>query len=634
MQLEWKYSKKEILQLYLNLVPYGGNIEGVKSASVLYFDKLPDYLSLAEITALSIIPNRPTSLVIGKNNDLIIQERNKWLNRFGERSLFGEEAIQDALDEPLLAERREHPDGAPHFSRRVRYAAEHNNLRTTLNADMQRRLERLAKSNAQGLKTFGVHNCAILVIENKTAAVRAYVGSADFYEGVDGGQVDGIRAFRSPGSTLKPILYGLAFDAGMFTPKSKIADVPVDFAGYRPKNYDQSYNGWVSIEQALAQSLNIPPVKILDSLSPDSLIRTLIEADFKGIAQQRKNLGLSTILGGCGVSLEELTQFYSAFPNQGRLCGLNMFEHGDQNLGNFKPIIETQILSPGAAFMCTEILTQLERPDMPPGYESSFSLPKIAWKTGTSYGRRDAWSIGYNRDYTIGVWVGNFSGQGVPELNGAGMATPLLFKCFAQVDPESPAEWYSPPKEVDFRLVCEESGKVPSDSCKNQIMDYYIPGVSSTDKCNHQIKMAVSMDQSFSYCNYCRPQGGLRYRWYENHTAEMIDYFIAQGIPYEKTPPHNPQCESTKTGEGPKITKPTNGLDYLLNKNENQQMELKALSVGSVKKVYWYVNDRFLGESSPEKGLFFSPQKSGRLKISCADEHGRHSDIFVNIEFY
>jgi len=238
LQLELAYTKDEILQLYLNLVPYGGNIEGVKAAALIYFNKAPNHLSLAEITTLSIIPNRPTSLRPGKNDTYLIQERNKWLQRFKEDNLFAPDFIDDALEEAFLAHRYSIPKKAPHLVRKlVNEQPKVHLIKSTLNASLQGSVEDIVKNYTRKLKNYNIQNAAVLVVNNTNSEVVAYIGSADFYNDEDGGQVNGIEAIRSPGSTLKPLIYAMGFDKGNISPKLKVEDLPVDFSGYSPTNY-------------------------------------------------------------------------------------------------------------------------------------------------------------------------------------------------------------------------------------------------------------------------------------------------------------------------------------------------------------------------------------------------------------
>ncbi|GAB2533552.1 penicillin-binding protein 1C [Rufibacter soli] len=627
LQLEWMYSKDEILLFYLNLVPYGGNIEGVKAASVLYFQQSPRQLSLAQAVALTVIPNKPSSLRIGVQNQQIVAFRNKWLRHFARQQAFPEDAIEDALLEPLEARRMAAPHVAPHFAYRM-YRQHQNQaiIKTTLNLAVQEKVEQLAYNYLQQLKYKNIHNAAVLVINNHTQAVEAYLGSADFSDALHGGQVDGVRALRSPGSTLKPFLYATAFEQGLITPKSIIADVPINYSGYRPENYFGTYSGNITIERALATSLNIPAVKLLDQVGVPTFVRKLKLADFSQMKKNGDQLGLSLILGGCAVKLEELTALYAALARQGTYAPLRWLQEDSARQ-------EKQLLSPGATFMVNQILTQLQRPDLPHNADNSGHLPKIAWKTGTSYGRKDAWSIGYNQKYTVGVWVGNFSGEGVPELNGTDTATPLLFSIFNTIDYNSPNQWYAAPKSVGTRSVCAESGRPGNSFCQDLVVDTFLPGISSAVKCTHLKKVPVSLDGQYAYCTACLPEGGYAQKWYPNHSPEILTYFVTQQLPYVALPPHNPACSRIFQEYAPIIASPTAGMEYLLEKAEHQQLMLQCTPHNEVKKVYWYVNDQFLKAAPGNESVFFAPDKAGKLKISCLDDQGRNTNSYVTVRF-
>ena len=626
MQLEWKYSKKEILQLYLNLVPYGSNIEGVKSASVIYFGKMPNHLSIAEITALSIIPNRPVSLRLGKNNDVITAERNKWLKKYKKAKLFKEQYIDDALEEPLMAYRHEVPRLAPHLSYRLKNQYPNIDIiRTTINLETQQKCEKIVSEYSKRQYFQNIKNATALIIDNKTRNVIAYIGSADYTNSEDGGQVDGIRAVRSPGSSLKPLLYAMAFYEGIITPKTIISDVPVSFSGYEPENYDSRFNGNVSVEYALATSLNVPAVKILSEVSPQKFIAKLGDANFYEIEANKHHLGLSVILGGCGITSEELTSLYCSFANKGVYKPIN-FVNGKTSKGE-KPLI-----SAGAAYVITEILTQIKRPDLPLDWANSTHMPQIAWKTGTSYGRKDAWSVGYNNNYTVGVWVGNFSGEGVPDLSGAEKATPLLFQIFNAIDYNSKKEWFSMPDDIELRYVCAQTGKVPNTYCNDLVLDYYIPGVSSTQTCDHLKKVLINPDSTMSYCTSCCPQLGYIEAYYPNLAPEIITYYDKNLIKYKKIPPHNPKCERMLQGENPRITSPIDDNEYYVNVNDSMQIMLSCDVANDVRTVYWYINKKFYRSAAKGEKIFFVPNE-GKVEISCSDDKGRNSNISIEVKF-
>ncbi len=652
VQLEWHFSKNEILQLYLNLIPYGGNIEGLKSASLLYFGKTPQLLSLAELTTLTIIPNRPSSLRLGRNNARIVQERNRWLTRFRDAGLYNDTTIADALTEPLTAYRREAPQLAPHLARRLR--ADHPDapiVRASVRADAQATAERIVQNYANRLRASAIHNAAVLVVDNVTREVVAYVGSADFRNAIDGGQVDGVRAVRSPGSALKPLLYGLAFDAGIITPKTKLADVPTNFGGYEPDNYDRRFNGPVTAEFALANSLNIPAVALLNDIGTSALVSALGKAGFTSVKKQAKDLGLSMVLGGCGVTLEEMTRLYVGLANGGAVQPLSFImptgpplrkevpqteairlfaRKQDSSSRNGGPVGMTKITSPEAAYLVTQTLVQITRPDLPNNFDNSYHLPRIAWKTGTSYGRRDAWSIGYNRRYTIGVWVGNFSGVGVAELSGANTATPLLFQLFNALDYNSPSGWFRPPANLSHRLICPETGDVPGDSCGHPVTDAFIMGVSRYRPCQHRKPVWTNRAGTLSYCAHCRPDDAVR-RLYPNLAPNVLAFYQSQRIPFTTVPPHNPACERVYGDAGPLITSLNAGSEYYINPRQPAELELACQAASDVRTVFWYLNDKLYRRAMPTEAVFFKP-RPGLLKISCADDRGRHSDLRVLVK--
>ena len=649
LQLEWHFTKDEILQLYVNLAPYGSNVEGLKSAALLYFQKSPEVLSLAEITALVVVPNRPSSLRLGTRNAAVRAARDRWLRRFGEAGLFGKGEIADALAEPLTVRRHEAPKAAPHLSLRLaREAADAGPIiRSTLRPEMQAKTEGLVKNHVARLRALHIRNAAVLVLDNQTRTVAAYVGSADFNDPTDGGQVDGIRAVRSPGSALKPLLYATAIDRGLLTPRTQLLDVPTSFGGYEPVNFDQKFHGPVTAEFALANSLNVPAVRVLRDVTTPVLVSQLKKAGFETVKRAGPKLGLSLVLGGCGVTLEELTNLFAAFAHEGK------FEKARFITGNLTPGPSPAercenssigsplsrrgaggevLVSPEAAFLTTQILSQITRPDLPNGYEYTYRLPKIAWKTGTSFGKRDAWSIGYNARFTVGVWVGNFSGEGVPELSGAALATPLLFDVFNAIDYNAPARWFGPPKGLMQRKVCALSGLPPGEFCEHSVLDAYLPGVTATPTCQHVKAVFTNASGSFSYCTRCQPDSGAVRRLYPNLAPELLAWYEGERIPYARIPPHNPACTRVFAEDGPVIVSPLDGGEFFLSKTDNQQLALRGQVPNGVGAVFWYVNDQLLRKAGPGETVFFRPQP-GKVRIACVDDQGRKAAVGVVVRW-
>lgn len=626
-QLELHCSKTEILQLYLNLLPYGGNIEGVKAASFLYFGQPPQALSPAQIVTLVVIPNNPNYLRIASGNNRIIAERNKWIRQLTDSKIFTPEESADALIEPLQFERYDAPRRIPHFARYLSKKSSYaNRIQTFINPELQANVENIVSTEINRYRNLGITNCAVIVINNTTHKLESWVGSAGFNEAMFQGQVDGVVSLRSPGSALKPFLFAQAIDEGLITPHTIVSDIPANFGGFRPQNYDETFRGLLPAGEALALSLNIPSVDLLNKISVPRFTDKLSKGGLKWIGANRKKLGLSVVLGGCGVTLLELTQFYTTFANKGLLYPVRM------DASDMEQNPDT-LFSEASSWMITEILTGLKRPDLPTNFENSMNMPKIAWKTGTSYGRRDAWSIGYNPDYTVGVWVGNFDGKGIPELAGSDFAAPILFKVFNYLIQHKTSSWYKMPQSVDFRIVCSESGLPPSHFCSNLSTDYYIPGISPNKKCTHLVEVHTDPDETVSYCRSCLPETGYKTDYYPNLPAEVITYFQEKNIPYRKIPAHNPSCSRIMKDQNPVITSLLDGKEYILYKNASTQLQLSCSVSPDVNKVYWYVNDSCIGEADPGSKVFFKPFQ-GKIKISCSDDRGRNTDISVLVRYF
>lgn len=625
-QLELHDSKNEILELYINLLPYGGNIQGIKAASFLYFGQEPQALSLAQIVTLAIIPNDPNHQRLGINNDRIVKERNLWLRKLSKKGIFEKATLDDALLEPLTAKRFDAPKQIPHLARLLsNLNPDKPVIQTFIDPRIQDFIENAVSNEVNMYRGIGVSNAAVVLIDNRTHTVAAYVGSAGFSDSQFQGQVDGASSLRSPGSALKPFLYALAMDRGQITPKTVLQDIPQNFNGYRPLNYDETFRGRLPASQALALSLNIPAVDLANRVGVDLFNEKLSRGGLKWIGERKKLLGLSVILGGCGVTLTELTSLYSCLATDGIKYPLRF----TSETGISAP---DTLFSPQSVWMIHEILTGLKRPDLPNNFENTVNLPHIAWKTGTSYGRRDAWSFGYNPDYTVGVWVGNFDGTGVPELSGADFATPILFKIFNFLTYNQKPAWFKRPAGLDFRLVCSESGLPPGESCTNLVMDDYIPAVSPNRKCDHLIPVFVNESGSISYCRSCLPQAGYRTDYYPNLSPGLIAFYEEEQIPYKKIPPHNPLCNRVYHNDSPVITSLTEGKEYILYASAKQQLQLAFTATSDVNRVYWYINDKFFKEAKRGQKLFFTPD-AGLIKISCSDDKGRNTDIQVKVTF-
>jgi penicillin-binding protein 1C len=625
-QLEWAYTKDEILTLYLNLVPYGGNIEGIAAASQIYFGTDPRHVNLSQAVILCVIPNRPGSLRPSGGVSRITEARNKWLKRMERNGVFAAEDVAQAMAETVVMTRNEVPRRIPHLAYRFKKTASHTGtFRSTIDAGIQDITETVALKHARRISPMQIRNIAVVVVENDNRKVRAYMGSQDFSDERYSGQVDGCMAVRSPGSALKPLVYALAIDKGLITPAAMLVDVPVNYSGYTPENFNSKCHGLISASQALSHSLNIPAVSLLSETGLSQFTGSLRKCGFRSLHSDRE-LGLPVVLGGCGVRATELASLFCTFANGGIYMPLCYQE----NMTEARPV---RIVSEASAYMITEMLAGTERPDFPDQSGNISGTMKLAWKTGTSYGRKDAWCIGYNGKYTIAVWAGNFNGTGVPELTGSSIATPLLFDLFRAIDRGSPKSWFVPPASADIRLVCPHSGLPPGADCADLVPDYFIASVSDNRPCTHVRTVFTAANGSFAYCMQCLPESGYKKELVENLPPAVTSFYESQGIAYHKPPPHNPGCARLYSEKPPQIISPVDGREYLLEKNAGQQLALHCQVTPETGKVYWFVNDHLLDAVAPGTPVFFAPDP-GEYKISCSDDQGRNQDIHIRVTGY
>ncbi len=423
LQLEWRYSKAEILGFYLTLAPYGGNLEGIRAASLAWLGKEPSRLTAAEAALLVVLPQAPSRLRPDRYPERARAARDKVLARMEQLGVLTAQQVEEARQEPLPNQRRTLPFLAPHLAERLRATQPETTIHHTfIDRDLQRTLETLARQQHSVLEPHS--SIAIVVVANHHQQVLAYIGGSDFHDPRRAGQVDLIRAVRSPGSTLKPLIYGLGFDDLLIHPETLIEDVPTRFGDYSPTNFRNTYAGQLTVREALQQSLNIPAVAVLEQVGPARVAARLREVGLPlhwNAAYPQP--GLPLVLGGVGMTLEELTTLYASFAEDGRVAPLRFSPADPETPGHW-------LLSPTACWYLGEILRGSPVPQnvAPP---ASTAQPRfIAHKTGTSYGFRDAWALGFDADYTVGVWVGRPDGSPSPGHYGRNTAAPLLFRVF------------------------------------------------------------------------------------------------------------------------------------------------------------------------------------------------------------
>lgn len=413
LQLEWHLSKSEILTLYLNRAPFGGTLQGIGAASWAYLGKPPAQLSYGEAALLAVLPQAPSRLRPDRWPQRAQAARDKVLARMRTQGVWPDKAVQEAIEEPVWLFPRQMPQLAPLFSRRVLASSRNEKVVTTLDAGLQRQLEDLALNWKSRLPPRS--SLAIVVVDHTNMKVRGWVGSADITDDSRFGHIDMVSAIRSPGSVLKPFVYAMALDDGLIHPASLLQDVPRRFSDYRPGNFDSGFHGPVSASEALVRSLNLPAVQVLEAYGPKRFAATLRNAGLPLKLPAGVEPNLSLILGGAGAKLEDIVAGYSAFARHGNAARLRMTPDA--------PLVERPLLSPGAAWIVRRTLAGEAQP-VPD--DSLVQVVPLAWKTGTSYGYRDAWAIGVNARYLIGIWTGRPDGTPVVGQFGFASAVPLL----------------------------------------------------------------------------------------------------------------------------------------------------------------------------------------------------------------
>lgn len=637
--LEARYSKRDLLEAYLNIVPFGANIQGVGAATQIYFGKAPDRVSLGEALTLAVIPQRPAARAgRGFSETGLLAARAQlgalWLKQNG-----GDEAARRQIALPIVARPRlAMPWQAPHFVDAV-LAGQPSPLRgygsagrnagdgrvvTTIDAGLQRLVERQVQAHLEQYGDRGIHNMAALVVDTRDMAVKAWIGSADYWnEGIDG-QVNGVTAKRSPGSTLKPFVYALALDQGVLHPQTIVRDVPTSFGPFTPENFDGRFLGPISAEQALIRSRNIPAVWASMQLKQPSLYQFLQSA---GVSHMKAEsfYGLALVLGGGELTMEELAGLYAMLGNGGVLKPLRV----DSSLTHDEGV---RLLSPEAAFITVEMLRRHQRPDDDGTIAVRGRWP-IAWKTGTSWGFRDAWSAGLVGPYVLVVWIGNFDGKGNPAFVGVDAAAPLFFRIADALNLARPSEAMpalTPPRGVSKVAVCAESGDLPNAHCPQTVETWYIPGKSPIRV--SQLHRSVAIDPRTGLA-VCPPYAaGTRFEVFEFWPSDMLSLFRQAGMP-RRAPPRLPSCITEDQSDPPRIASPLRNVSYALRSSApHETIALEAGTASDVQRVFWFDGRALIAVRRIADGaLPWRPTTAGVHLIRVVDDQGRSAERDVEV---
>ena len=639
LQLEYHYSKRQILTLYLNLAPFGGPVEGVQAASYRYFGKPARELSHSEAALLAVLPQSPSRLRPDRYPGRARKARDKGIRRLVRFQVWSKKILAEAAGEPVTADAQGTRLMAPLLARRLKQQRLKRGIRggvirTTIDADLQAGLEQKLKAWQTTLPDDS--STAVLVVDNHTLSVRAYIGSVDFFNRQRFGHIDMVRAIRSPGSTLKPFLYGLAIEQGLVHSKSLLTDVPQTVDGYRPGNFNGQYTGPVSVTRALQMSLNVPAVDLLQRYGMVRFVSRLRNGHLRlRIPQNKPNL--SVILGGAGTSLESLVMAYSAFARGGL--------SGDLRFTAQQKSRDYRMLDRGAAWIIRDILESRGRPGLPnEGLDMSASR-QVAWKTGTSYGYRDAWAIGVTDRYTIGVWVGRPDGTPMPGHYGAVTAAPLLFDIVDSLpDRRLWAERPARPATVSKAEICWPLGtqrkSLPANLCHQQHTAWILKGqvpptlpdrtqkVWSGNRVSYWInpKTGKRVMAGFRINKRIRREAA---RW----PAAVEPWLAGRLRKLAALPGIDPACKGVtiQSTRSLKIDGVQNGSTLHKPGNDSKPLSVSVGVLGGEGDLYWLVNGKLAAQSRVYQRVVLRFDHAGRYEITVADSRGQYDRVIVNV---
>ena len=625
LQLEWHLSKDEILALYLNRAPFGGTLQGVAAASWSYLGKPPGQLTRSEAALLAVLPQAPSRLRPDRHPESAQAARDKVLRRLARFEVWPQTAVDEALQEPVLLAPRQEPDLAPLLARRLNRAGSPPLISTTIDAGLQRRLEDLLLGWRARLPERT--SAAILVVDSESMAVRAYLGSLDVGDERRFGHVDMIRAQRSPGSTLKPFLYGLALDAGLIHSESLLQDVPRRYGDYRPGNFAAGFSGPVSASEALATSLNLPAVQLLEAYGPKRFAGELRGAGVPLALPAAAEPNLALILGGAGSRLEELVAGYSALARGGKAAR--------PRLQPQDALHERRLLSPGAAWIVRRILAGQARPDRDPRAEL-VQRPVLAWKTGTSYGFRDAWAIGVGPRHVIGVWIGRPDGTPVPGQFGLASAAPLLLQVHDLLVNRDQQRGLLPPQQavpasVGVAAICWPLGQTlarQDPNCRRQRFAWTLDGTVPPTLQAADQPLGLGLNQRL----WLDAEGRQVAAGCEGAREVRVDLWPAPLEPWlPRRERRDARLPSLSANCPPALPPPATPLSIVgvrdgdrlrLPASSNGVLRLQLSALGGSGTRWWFLNGIPVGESRPGESIEQTLKANGLYQLSLLDQSG------------
>ena len=638
VRLEIRYSKNEILQMYAAHAPFGGNTVGLETAAQRYFGRPAHTLSWSECAMLAVLPNNPSLIHLSRNRDALLAKRNALLDNLLESGIIDDETCQLAKQEPLPKSPKPYPQAATHLVERIAQSKTNFGapVRTTIDLRLQNRAREILSRHAKTLRADGIYNGAVMVMEVNTGNVLAYVGNTDAIEGRDdGNDVDIIQANRSTGSILKPFLYCAMLSEGELLPNTLVADVPMQISGYMPKNYRLTYDGAVPANKALARSLNVPAVKMLQQYSGEKFIHILRKLHITSVNKPADYYGLSLILGGCEASLWQLCGAYASMTRSLRnyVQNENFYNPDDYREPNFLYNLQAEtkstradhsFLSAGAIYHTLKALTMVERPEEEMSHEMFGSDRVVSWKTGTSFGFRDAWAIGVTGNYVVGVWTGNADGEGRPGIIGVKASAPIMFDVI-KILPRSHHSIPTPYDDLTSAVVCRKSGHIAGENCA--LTDtVLIPtqGINTT-ACPYCRTIHLDPSERYRVTADCEnPENIVHRKWFVLPPA--MEYYYKQHNSDSRTlPPMRKDCAQHSDGDLPiQIIYPESNAKIFLPKGfggERQRMVIEATSRISDNRLFWHIDDNYITVTQ-NIHCISADLPAGRHLVTITDQNG------------
>lgn len=639
-RLELRDSKSEILAFYSSNAPFGGNVVGLDAASWRYFNRDAHQLSWAESATLAVLPNAPSLIYPGKNQERLLQKRDRLLKKLLKNQIIDSLTYELSIAEDLPQKPYALPQIAPHLLQKVAQSHRGQRVQTTIDTKLQERVNLIVKNQYAILKQNEIHNAAVLVLDVHTREVLAYIGNTptDRSHQKD---VDIIDKPRSTGSILKPFLYAAMLDSGDLLPNTLIADVPSQFGSYNPENFNKEFDGVVPASRALSRSLNVPAVRMLQDFGLDRFHQYLKQLQLKDLKYNANHYGLSLILGGAESNLWDLCKSYASLSST-----LNHFsETSSEYYTNefIDPIFMTSetvdfgtltsnktLFDAASIYLTYESLKKVNRPEGDESWEFFDDSKQIAWKTGTSFGFRDAWAIGTTKDYVVGVWVGNADGEGRPGLVGVQTAAPILFDVF-DVLPNS--DWFvTPYDEMQEVRICSKSGHRASPICDEIEQQYIQNSGLKTEPCPYHMLAHVDATETYQVNSSCENLGNIKHQPWFVLSPLKAHYYKAKNPFYKPLPKLRFDCSGETQVTMDFMYPKTNNLIFLPKDFDGttNDLILKIVHSKPEANVFWYLDETYLGSTTDIHELAIIPSIGEHL-VTVVDEFGNEATRQISI---